>query len=80
MNFFDNVSLAMESVRSNWLRAILTLVIIAFGIMALVGILTAIDTAIYSLNDNLSSQGSGYPKSFQYYLTISENPSNAVST
>lgn len=57
MNFLDNVKVALGSVRDNWLRAILTLVIIAFGIMALVGILTAIDTAIYSLNDNLSYLG-----------------------
>ena len=31
--------------------------IIAFGIMALVGILTAIDTILYSMNDNFSSLG-----------------------
>lgn len=57
MNTLENISIALGSVRDNWLRAILTLVIIAFGIMALVGILTAIDTAIYSLNDNLSYLG-----------------------
>lgn len=44
-------------IRSNLLRAILTLMIIAFGIMALVGILTAIDSAIYSLSSNFSSLG-----------------------
>jgi len=38
-------------------RAILTLLIIAFGIMALVGILTAIDSIIYSMSDNFSSMG-----------------------
>jgi len=53
----ENVKLALSSVRSNLLRAILTVFIIAFGIMALVGILTAIDTAIFSLNDSLSSMG-----------------------
>ena len=57
MNTLENISIAFGSVRDNWLRAILTLVIIAFGIMALVGILTAIDTAIFSLNDNLSYLG-----------------------
>jgi putative ABC transport system permease protein len=57
MNNLENINIALSSVRDNWLRAILTLVIIAFGIMALVGILTAIDTAIYSLNDNLSYLG-----------------------
>lgn len=57
MNLQENIKLALRSVRSNWLRAILTLTIIAFGIMALVGILTAIDSAIYSLSSNISSLG-----------------------
>jgi putative ABC transport system permease protein len=57
MNTLENIAVAFASVRDNWLRAILTLVIIAFGIMSLVGILTAIDAAIYSLNDNLSYLG-----------------------
>ena len=39
------------------MRAVLTLLIIAFGIMALVGILTAIDAIAYSLNDNFSGLG-----------------------
>jgi putative ABC transport system permease protein len=57
MNLTENIKLALRSIRSNMLRAILTLMIIAFGIMALVGILTAIDSAIYSLSNNLSSLG-----------------------
>lgn len=57
MDLVENVKQAFRSVRSNWLRAILTLMIIALGIMALVGILTAIDSAIYSLSDNLSYLG-----------------------
>lgn len=58
MNTMENIRVALGSVRDNLLRAILTLIIIAFGIMALVGILTAIDTAIFSLNDNLAYLGS----------------------
>ncbi len=57
MNLQENVNYALRTVRSNWLRAILTLIIIALGIMALVGILTAIDSAIYSLNDNFATLG-----------------------
>lgn len=57
MKVLENIGVALSSIRDNWLRAILTLVIISFGIMSLVGILTAIDTAIYSLNDNLSYLG-----------------------
>lgn len=57
MNLFENIKLAIESVRGNLLRAVLTLTIIAFGIMALVGILTAIDSAIFSLSDSFSRLG-----------------------
>ena len=57
MKLLENIKIAFDSIRSNLLRAILTLMIIALGIMALVGILTAIDSAIYSLNDNLSYIG-----------------------
>lgn len=49
--------MAFQNIRANLLRAILTLLIIAFGIMALVGILTAIDAIAYSLNDNFSGLG-----------------------
>lgn len=57
MNWRENIRLAFRSVRGNLLRAILTLMIIALGITALVGILTAIDSTIYSLSDNFSSLG-----------------------
>ncbi|NJB85577.1 putative ABC transport system permease protein [Lewinella marina] len=57
MDFMENIRVALRSVGTNWLRALLTTLIIAVGIMALVGILTAIDAAIYSLSSNLSSLG-----------------------
>ncbi|MEM6397681.1 MAG: ABC transporter permease [Bacteroidota bacterium] len=57
MNFQENIRVALTSLKGNWLRAVLTIIIIAFGIMALVGILTGIDTAIYSLSDNLNGLG-----------------------
>ena len=57
MNVNENVKVALESVKSNMLRSVLTIMIIAFGIMALVGILTAIDAAIYSLQDNFIRMG-----------------------
>ncbi len=58
MPFSENIRLALRSIRSNLLRAILTLLIIATGIMALVGILTAIDSAIYSIGSSFSQLGS----------------------
>lgn len=57
MDLRENINYAIRSVRGNALRAIITLSIIAFGIMALVGILTAIDSAIYSLKKNFAFLG-----------------------
>lgn len=57
MPFSEIFRMAIQNIRANMLRAVLTLLIIAFGIMALVGILTAIDAIAYSLNDNLSGLG-----------------------
>jgi putative ABC transport system permease protein len=57
MAFSEILSMAFQNIRANMLRAVLTLLIIAFGIMALVGILTAIDSIAFSLNDNLSGLG-----------------------
>jgi len=53
----ENIRISMESIRSHLLRTILTVSIIAFGIMALVGILTAIDTIKYFLNENFTMMG-----------------------
>jgi putative ABC transport system permease protein len=57
MNILENIYIAIESIRSNFLRASLTFLIIAIGIMALVGILTALDSVYASLNSNLSNMG-----------------------
>ncbi len=54
---FENLKVALGSVRSHMLRAILTMLIIAFGIMALVGILTAIDSIKGSITSNFSRLG-----------------------
>ena len=55
--FVENVRIAMKSIRTNLLRTILTVMIIAFGIMALVGILTAIDSIKYALTESFSLMG-----------------------
>ncbi len=57
MLLFENVRMALSSIKANLTRAILTLMIIAVGIICLVGILTAIDSLIFSLSDNFSSLG-----------------------
>lgn len=53
----ENIREALRSIRSQLLRAILTVLIIAVGIMALVGILTSIDAIATSLSSNFSSMG-----------------------
>ena len=55
--FRENVVIAVGSVRSHLLRSVLTMLIIAFGITALVGILTAIDSIRYSLTNEFSRMG-----------------------
>ena len=55
--FKDNLKIAVRAIRSNKVRAVLTMCIIAFGIMALVGILTAIDAIKSSLTSQFTLMG-----------------------
>jgi putative ABC transport system permease protein len=55
--YLDNLSVSLGAIRSNPLRTILTILIIAIGIMALVGILTAIESIKKSINDEFTMMG-----------------------
>ena len=57
MNFLDVFSLAYRTVRSNKLRTGLTVSIIAFGIMALIGIITAIQAMNQKFAESFSTMG-----------------------
>ena len=57
MTLQDSFSLAWRTVRSNKLRTGITVAIIAFGIMALIGIITAISAMNQSLKENFSFMG-----------------------
>ncbi len=57
METIDIIKMAYGNVRSNMLRSLLTIAIIAIGIMALVGILTALDGITYALSDSFSGLG-----------------------
>ena len=57
MNFIENLKEGLRAIKGNMLRTILTASIIAIGIMALVGILTAVDAIKASVTNNLSSLG-----------------------
>ena len=54
----ENFRISTKSIRSNVVRALLTMFIIAFGIMALVGILTAIDAIKGSITSEFARMGS----------------------
>ena len=54
----ENIKESFKSVRTQLLRTILTVLIIAIGICALVGILTSIDAIKTSISSNFSSMGS----------------------
>ncbi|HVV53963.1 MAG TPA: ABC transporter permease [Mucilaginibacter sp.] len=56
-SFRENIAIALQSIAGNRLRASLTSIIIAVGIMALVGILTAIQGIKDYTNDAFSSLG-----------------------
>jgi putative ABC transport system permease protein len=57
MTIKENIGIAFNSIKGNALRAVITALIISLGIMALVGILTAIDGIKSSINSNFSSMG-----------------------
>lgn len=66
MTLKDSFSLAYRTVRSNKLRTGITVAIIAFGIMALIGIITAIDAMNSSLRDSFSTMGAnGFTVSYK---------------
>jgi putative ABC transport system permease protein len=54
---FENLKISLVSIRSHMLRTLLTVLIIAFGIMAVVGILTSIDSIKASITSNFSRLG-----------------------
>ncbi len=57
MNLVENIKEGLRSVQANLLRSVLTALIVAIGIMSLVGILTAIDGIEASVTNSLSSLG-----------------------
>lgn len=69
--FKENLRISFRAIRSNRLRAILTICIIAFGIMALVGILTAIDAIKSSITTQFTRMGANS-------FTIAERNMNLV--
>jgi putative ABC transport system permease protein len=57
MQLKDSISLAFRTIKSNKLRTGITVAIIAFGIMALIGIITAIASMNQSLSESFATMG-----------------------
>lgn len=57
MSFLENIREALRSISGNLLRTVLTALIVSIGLMALVGILTAIDAMRHSLGETFASLG-----------------------
>jgi putative ABC transport system permease protein len=70
MHILENIKVALNSIQSNILRSLLTIMIITVGITALVGILTAIDTILLSLTNNFSRVGANSFSISQKYENI----------
>lgn len=54
---YENIRISLDSIRTNLLRTVLTVLIIAVGITALVGILTAIDSIRKSITTEFTFMG-----------------------
>src|ERR1700682_3624170 len=74
MKLLDVLSLAFRTVRSNKLRTSITVAIIAFGIMALVGINTAIDAMKQKFTESFASMGAnGFTIHYKDYNFFGNN-------
>jgi putative ABC transport system permease protein len=70
----DSLSLAYRTVRGNKLQTGITIAIIAFGIMALIGIITAIDAMNSSLRDSFATMGAnGFTISYKERFRFGNN-------
>ena len=68
--FRENVRIALDSIKSQLLRTILTVVIIAIGIWALVGILSAVKVLENTISDNFASMGANTFNVQRYELQV----------
>lgn len=74
MTLADSFALAYRTVRSNKLRTGITVAIIAFGIMALIGIVTAIEAMNRSLKESFSTMGAnGFIISYKERFRFNNN-------
>ncbi len=73
--FRENVRIALDSIKSQLLRTILTIVIIGIGIWALVGILSAVTALENTISGNFASMGANTFNIQQYEFSVQTNNS-----
>lgn len=73
--FRENVRIALDSIKSQLLRTILTIVIIGIGIWALVGILSAVTALENTISGNFASMGANTFNIQQYEFSVRTNNS-----
>ncbi|MAP81404.1 MAG: ABC transporter permease [Aequorivita sp.] len=71
--FWENVRIALDSIKSQLLRTILTIVIIGIGIWALVGILSAVTALENTISGNFASMGANTFNIQQYEFNVQSN-------
>lgn len=77
MTLKDSFNLAYRTVKSNKLRTGITVAIIAFGIMALIGIITAIQAMNEGLRDSFSTMGAnGFTISYKERFRFNDDNEN----
>lgn len=70
MILFSNIVEALRAVRANFLRTVLTILIIAFGLTALVGVLTSIDGIKYWFSNSFVRLGANTFRIENYSTTV----------
>ncbi len=73
--FRENVRIALDAIRGQLLRTILTVIIIAIGIWALVGILSAVKALETTISSNFASMGANTFNIQQYEFSVQSNRS-----
>lgn len=76
--FRENIKIALGSIRTQLLRTVLTIIIIAIGITALVGILTIVTALKYNLTTSFASMGSNTFNINQYQNTLRQEGGNEI--
>ena len=72
----QNISIAQQNIKGQLLRTILTIIIIAIGITALVGILSAVNDLSSTLTNGISEIGTNTYYIQQYELSIERRGGN----